>query len=182
MQTAAAVFAADPALAEEPEALANAAGQGHESFVRLILRYQPDLPRRVTFPAWSVGAKTHALNELLFQHGRDASQPDSALGQEHASRIRHQQHRHTVFGSQHPSQPFGGLPAPLRRLIHLALILEIHCQIVHGEQRITALGALRPLVSQRRRPSNLSRLFLLVVGLLFCLRLLLLILIPDDCL
>ena len=46
-QTAAAVFAADPALANDPEALANAAGEGHEAFVRLLLRYQPDLPQRI---------------------------------------------------------------------------------------------------------------------------------------
>jgi ankyrin repeat protein len=79
VQTAAAVFAANPALADDPEALANAAGQGHEPFMRLMLRYQPDLPRRLFFPAWSVGAKTHALNELLFQHGMDPSQPDWLL-------------------------------------------------------------------------------------------------------
>ena len=36
------------------------------------------------------------------------------------------------------------------------------------------------VVSQRRRPSNLSRLFLLVVRLLLRLLLLLLNLIPDD--
>src|SRR5262249_12067483 len=76
VQTAAAVFAANPALADDPEALSNAAGEGHESFVRLLLRYQPNLPKRVTFPYWSVGAKTRALNELLFAHGRDPSQPD----------------------------------------------------------------------------------------------------------
>jgi ankyrin repeat protein len=76
IQTAAAVFAANPAMADNPLALVNAAGEGHESFVRLLLRYQPDLPRRLMFPAWSVGAKTHALNELLFQHGMDPSQPD----------------------------------------------------------------------------------------------------------
>jgi ankyrin repeat protein len=69
LQTAAAVFAANPSLADDPEALANAAGQGHGAFVRLMLRYRPDLPQRVTFPAWSVGAKTRELNELLFQHG-----------------------------------------------------------------------------------------------------------------
>ena len=40
--TAAAVFAANPALADEPGALASAAGNGHEGFVRLMLRYQPD--------------------------------------------------------------------------------------------------------------------------------------------
>lgn len=76
VQTAAAVFAANPALANDPEALANAAGEGHDSFVRLMLRYQPDLPSRVVFPGWLVGAKTRELNELLFEHGMSASQPD----------------------------------------------------------------------------------------------------------
>lgn len=46
LQTAAAVFAVNPAHANDPEALANAAGEGHESFVRLMLRYHPDLPRQ----------------------------------------------------------------------------------------------------------------------------------------
>jgi ankyrin repeat protein len=76
VQTAAAVFAANPALAADPEALANAAGQGQEAFVRLMLRYQPDLPKRITFAPWSVGAKTRELNELLFAHGMNPSQPD----------------------------------------------------------------------------------------------------------
>ena len=49
-RTAAAVFAANPAMANDPEALANAAGEGHEAFVRLMLRYQPDLPQRIAFP------------------------------------------------------------------------------------------------------------------------------------
>ncbi|HXJ71664.1 MAG TPA: ankyrin repeat domain-containing protein, partial [Candidatus Dormibacteraeota bacterium] len=71
--TAAAVFAANPALANDPEALANAAGEGQEAFVRLMLRYQPNLPRRVQFPGWSVGAKTRELNDLLFEHGMDAN-------------------------------------------------------------------------------------------------------------
>jgi ankyrin repeat protein len=79
VQTAAAVFAANPALADDPEALTNAAGQGHEAFVRLLLRYQPSLPTRITFPAWSVGAKTRELNELLFEHGMNPSQPDWLL-------------------------------------------------------------------------------------------------------
>jgi ankyrin repeat protein len=76
LQTAAAVFAANPALADDPDALANAAGQGHEAFVRLMLRYRPDLPRRVAFPGWSVGGKTREINELLFQHGMNPSAPD----------------------------------------------------------------------------------------------------------
>src|SRR4029078_115318 len=61
------------ALANDPEALANAAGEGQEAFMRLMLRYQPDLPRRVNFPSWSVGAKTRELNELLFAHGMDSN-------------------------------------------------------------------------------------------------------------
>ncbi|MEO6724070.1 MAG: ankyrin repeat domain-containing protein, partial [Blastocatellia bacterium] len=67
---------ANSALANDPEALSNAAGEGQEAFVRLLLRYQPDLPKRVQFPGWSVGAKTRELNELLFQHGLNPSQPD----------------------------------------------------------------------------------------------------------
>lgn len=74
--TAAAVFAANPTLANDPDALANAASEGKEAFVRLMLRYQPDLPRRVEFPGWAVGAKTRELNELLFQHGMNPSAPD----------------------------------------------------------------------------------------------------------
>jgi RNA polymerase sigma factor (sigma-70 family) len=69
VQTAAAVFAANPALADDVEALANAVS--HESFVRLMLRYQPDLPKRR-----SVGGKTREITELLFQHGMDANKPN----------------------------------------------------------------------------------------------------------
>jgi ankyrin repeat protein len=76
VQTAAAVFAANPDRADDPEALANAAGEGHELFVRLMLHYRPDLPGRISFAPWSVGAKTRELNELLFAHGMNPSQPD----------------------------------------------------------------------------------------------------------
>jgi ankyrin repeat protein len=79
VQTAAAVFAANPALADDPEALANAAGEGQEAFVRLMLRYKPELPKRIAFPDWSVGAKTPELNELLFAHGMNPSQPNWLL-------------------------------------------------------------------------------------------------------
>jgi ankyrin repeat protein len=75
VQTAAAVFAADPALADDPGALATA-GEGHEPFVRLMLHYQPDLAKRISEPRWGVGAKTRELNELLFEHGMDPSHPD----------------------------------------------------------------------------------------------------------
>src|SRR5262249_46298430 len=56
VQTAAAVFAANPKMADDPEALANPAGEGQEAFVRLLLHYQPELPQRVAFAPWSVGA------------------------------------------------------------------------------------------------------------------------------
>jgi ankyrin repeat protein len=79
VQTAAAMLAANPALADDPEALSAAASSGNDAFVRLLLHYQPDLPRRIRFPPWSVGAKTCELNELLFAHGMDPSQPDWLL-------------------------------------------------------------------------------------------------------
>jgi ankyrin repeat protein len=71
VRTAAAVFAANPGLADDPGALASAAGNGHETFVRLMLRYQPGLAKRV-----ATGAKTRELTELLFEHGMDPSRPD----------------------------------------------------------------------------------------------------------
>jgi ankyrin repeat protein len=80
VQTAAAVFAANPALADDPEALRNAVVQGQEPFVRLMLRYQPDLATRI-----AAGCRTHSpeapakareLAELLFAHGMDPSRPD----------------------------------------------------------------------------------------------------------
>ncbi len=69
LQTAAAVFAANPALAHDPEAFGNAAS--HEGFIRLMLRYQPDLPKHR-----SVGGKTREITELLFQHGMDPNKPN----------------------------------------------------------------------------------------------------------
>jgi ankyrin repeat protein len=69
LQTAAAVFAANPALADNPDALGSAAQ--HDAFLRLMLRYQPDLPKRL-----SVGGKTREITELLFQHGMDPNKPN----------------------------------------------------------------------------------------------------------
>jgi ankyrin repeat protein len=69
LRTAAAVFAANPALADDPGALGSAAG--NEPFVRLMLRYQPDLPKRHT-----IAPKTRELAELLFAHGMDPSRPN----------------------------------------------------------------------------------------------------------
>ncbi len=71
LRTAAAVFAANAALADDPHALSTAAGEGQDAFVRLMLRYQADLARRV-----AVGAKTPELTEYLFQHGMDPSRSD----------------------------------------------------------------------------------------------------------
>jgi ankyrin repeat protein len=71
LQTAAAVFAVNPALADNLEAFTHAAEEGQDSFLRLMLRYQSDLPRRI-----AVGAKTSEMNEFLFQHGMNPSGPD----------------------------------------------------------------------------------------------------------
>jgi ankyrin repeat protein len=71
VRTAAAVFAANPAQANDPDALSNAAGEGHEPFVRLMLRYQPDLAARV-----GVAGKTRVLTELLFERGMNPSHRD----------------------------------------------------------------------------------------------------------
>jgi ankyrin repeat protein len=66
LQTAAAVFAINPALADDPAAL----GSASEAFVRLMLRYQPDLPKRVGL------VKSREVTELLFAHGMNPSHPD----------------------------------------------------------------------------------------------------------
>jgi ankyrin repeat protein len=67
LQTAAAVFAANPALADDPDALGSAAS---ESFVRLMLRYQPELPKRVGI------VKSPEITKLLFAHGMNPSHAD----------------------------------------------------------------------------------------------------------
>jgi ankyrin repeat protein len=71
LRTAAAVFAADPKRANDPDGLAGAAGNGHEALVRLILRYQADLPKRI-----AIAGKTRETTEVLFEHGMNPSQPD----------------------------------------------------------------------------------------------------------
>jgi ankyrin repeat protein len=71
LETAAAVLAANPALADDEEAFRSAAGQGHDAFVRLMLRHQPDLAKRVAMPA-----KTRELTEFLFEQGMNPSQPN----------------------------------------------------------------------------------------------------------
>lgn len=69
VETAAAIFAVNPELADNPHALSQAAGNGYEAFVRLMLRYKPDLAKKV-----SGEAKTRELSDLLFQHGADPNQ------------------------------------------------------------------------------------------------------------
>jgi RNA polymerase sigma factor (sigma-70 family) len=62
LRTAAAVFAANPALADDTDALGGAAN--HEGFIRLLLRHCPDLPKRR-----AVGGGSREITELLFRHG-----------------------------------------------------------------------------------------------------------------
>jgi ankyrin repeat protein len=64
LDTARAVLADDPALADDPEALAAAATSGHEAIVRLMLQHRPRLAERV-----AVVARSSELTELLFQSG-----------------------------------------------------------------------------------------------------------------
>jgi len=71
VQTAAAVLAAKPHLADNEDAFRYAAEEGHDAFVRLMLRYEPDLAKRVT-----AAAKTHDLTEFLFERGMDPNRPD----------------------------------------------------------------------------------------------------------
>ena len=64
LDAAEALLSANPALANDPEALANAAERGHEPIVRLLLRHEPRLAERI-----AVVARTPELTELLFQNG-----------------------------------------------------------------------------------------------------------------
>lgn len=76
VRTAAAVFAAAAALADDPGALASAAGEGHEPFVRLMLRHVPNLARKVVLPAWQPAAKTQPLAEFLYRNGMNPNKAD----------------------------------------------------------------------------------------------------------
>lgn len=77
IKTAAAVFAANPEMANDPYALECAVMEGHESFVKLMLRYQPNLPSKIAVGVRSKGpqdvAKSESMIELLFRHGMNAS-------------------------------------------------------------------------------------------------------------
>src|SRR4029079_581763 len=56
-------------------ALECAAGQGHDAFVRLMLRYQPLLASKIAVGVAGQGPqntiKSSALTEYLFEHGMD---------------------------------------------------------------------------------------------------------------
>ena len=83
VRTAAAVFAANPALADDPDALVNAAGEGHEAFVRLMLRYQPDLPKRDHVPGL-VGRREDAGAQRTALRARHEPEP-ARLAARHAA-------------------------------------------------------------------------------------------------
>ena len=70
LDTAATLLADNPALADDEEALKAAAGAGHEDFVRLLLRHQPDLASRVTV------SRPREIAKLLFERGMDPSRPN----------------------------------------------------------------------------------------------------------
>jgi hypothetical protein len=64
LEGATALLESDPSLADDPEALREAAVRGHEAILRLMLRHRPRVIDRV-----SVAAKTRALTEFLFRSG-----------------------------------------------------------------------------------------------------------------
>jgi ankyrin repeat protein len=79
LRTAAAVFHANPKLADDSDALANAAGNGHMGFVQLMLRYQPDLAKHLVFPSWLVAESTKEMVEFLFRKGMNPNELDWQL-------------------------------------------------------------------------------------------------------
>lgn len=70
VEAAAPLFAADPSAANDEEALKNAAGHGHEAFVRLLIQHQPDLPRKVAI------SRPRNIANFLFDHGMDPNRPN----------------------------------------------------------------------------------------------------------
>jgi ankyrin repeat protein len=64
LETTRTILQADPSLADDPEALANAAENGHESIVRLLLQHCPGLAERI-----AVVARTPELTRFLFENG-----------------------------------------------------------------------------------------------------------------
>lgn len=72
----AAVFAANPELANDVYALECATSEGHEAFARLMLRYQPQLAKQIAIGVKSQGPQDvqadHTLINFLFEQGMDA--------------------------------------------------------------------------------------------------------------
>jgi ankyrin repeat protein len=60
----------NPDAADDPGAMSAAAGKDHEDFVRLLLRFKPDLAPKVTV------SRPRKMAELLFAQGMDANRPD----------------------------------------------------------------------------------------------------------
>ncbi|SIN97085.1 ankyrin repeat domain-containing protein [Chitinophaga niabensis] len=72
LMTAAAVFAANPALANNPGALGSALEEGHYDLARLMLRYQPDLVKKIAVGINNkTPEKSREMTEYLFQQGMD---------------------------------------------------------------------------------------------------------------
>lgn len=67
--TAAPLFEADASLADDPDALTAAANNAHEEFVQLMLRFSPDLAKRVLV------SKPREIAELLFDRGMNPDRP-----------------------------------------------------------------------------------------------------------
>ncbi|HKE85311.1 MAG TPA: ankyrin repeat domain-containing protein [Vicinamibacterales bacterium] len=64
LEAATVMLSANPALADDPEALAAAAEHGHDAIVRLMLQHRPQVVHRV-----AVAARTRELTEFLFRSG-----------------------------------------------------------------------------------------------------------------
>jgi RNA polymerase sigma factor (sigma-70 family) len=68
--TARPLLEVNPHLADDPESLTQAAEQGRDEFVRMLLEFSPDAARRVTV------SKPRRMAELLFAHGMDPNRPN----------------------------------------------------------------------------------------------------------
>jgi ankyrin repeat protein len=80
IMTAAAVFNANPKLADDAYALECAAGEGHHAFVRLMLSYEPGLAKKIAVGVRNQGPDqgihSTALTEYLFANGMNARHTD----------------------------------------------------------------------------------------------------------
>jgi ankyrin repeat protein len=65
---------ANPALAEDPDAMTYAAGEGHADIIRLLLRYDPDAAKKL--PGGTSGFQSPEIARLLLDNGLDPSNPN----------------------------------------------------------------------------------------------------------